>query len=66
MLVAAAIKNRLLSRPHPLEKYMKVKTNVRAGSQTRNRSSSTSTDSTSTETQSVETVSVPVSRCVGI
>ncbi len=40
---------------------MKVKTNVRAGGQNRKRGSST--DSSSTET---ETVSVPVSRCVGI
>ena len=45
----------------PLENLMKVKTNVRAGGQNRKRGSST--DSSSTET---ETVSVPVSRCVGI
>lgn len=38
---------------------MKVKTNVRAGGQ--NRKQGSSTDSSSTET-----VSVPVSRCVGI
>ncbi len=39
---------------------MKVKTNVRAGGQNRKRSSSTDSSS------SPETVSVPVSRCVGI
>lgn len=39
---------------------MKVKTNVRAGGQ--NRKQGSSTDSSS----SPETVSVPVSRCVGI
>ena len=51
----------MLSINYPLEKPMKVKTNVRAGGQNRKRGSST--DSSSTET---ETVSVSVSRCVGI
>ena len=41
---------------------MKIKTNVRAGSQTRNRSSST--DSTSVDTSTVVVYVPPVTRCV--
>lgn len=45
---------------------MKVKTNLRAGKKSGTVVNTTSNSATETEVSSVETVSVPVSRCVGI